>query len=84
MFHRVQQYELINVDGRWYRPRAYADPQPVGVWDGWLVFFPLNGGAAIAPPDPETNQRAVRRSDTPCPAPTPAARSHTETLPICL
>ena len=41
MFHRVQQYELIAMDGRWFRPRVYGDRQPDGSWDGWLVFFPL-------------------------------------------
>jgi len=55
MFNRIYQYELIGVDGRSYRPRAYGDPQPNGTWDGWLVFFPLDGGSAIAP-DRETSQ----------------------------
>ena len=56
MFHRVQQYELIAMDGRWFRPRVYGDRQPDGSWDGWLVFFPLDGGPAIAS-DRETVQR---------------------------
>jgi hypothetical protein len=56
MFHRIQQYELIYAGGRWYRPRAYGDRQPDGTWDGWLVFFPINGSSAIAPPGPETKQ----------------------------
>ena len=30
-----------------------------GAWDGWLVFFPLGGGAAIAPPSPETTQTTL-------------------------
>jgi hypothetical protein len=59
MFHRIQEYGLIDVDGRWYRPRAYGDPQPDGMWDGWVVFFPLGGGTAIAPPSPETRQSTV-------------------------
>ena len=57
MFHRIQQYPLIDANGRWYRPRAYGDPQPDGTWEGWLVFFPIAGGTAIAPPAPETTQR---------------------------
>ena len=56
MFHRIQQYELIDVDGRWYRPRAYGDPQRDGRWNGWVIFFPLGRGIAIAPPSPETTQ----------------------------
>jgi hypothetical protein len=56
MFHRIEEYELIDVGGRWYRPRAYGDPQPDGMWDGWLIFFPLGHGIAIAPPGPETTQ----------------------------
>jgi len=56
MFQRVHQYELLEVDGRWYRPRAYGDPQPDGTWNGWIIFFPLVGGGAIAPPHAETMQ----------------------------
>jgi hypothetical protein len=56
MFQRIQQYELLEDGGQWYRPRAYGDPQPDGRWRGWLVFFPLLGGGAIAPPHPETTQ----------------------------
>ena len=35
-------------DGRWFRPRAYGEPRADGLWDGWLVFFPLDGGLALA------------------------------------
>ncbi len=59
MFERIQQYELIEAAGSYYRPRAYGDPQPDGTWDGWLVFFPLRGGTAVAPPDPETTQSTL-------------------------
>ena len=55
MFHRIQQYPLMSAEGRVYRPRAYGDPRPEGMWDGWLVFFPADGGAAIAS-DRETTQ----------------------------
>jgi hypothetical protein len=58
MFHRIQQYELVYSDGRWYRPRAYGDRQPDGTWDGWLIFFPIDGSLAIAPPGPETTRSA--------------------------
>ena len=57
MFHRIQQYPLIDANGRWYRPRAYGDVQPDATWDGWVVFFPLDDTTAIAPPGPETTQR---------------------------
>ena len=56
MFQRIRHYALVEVGGRWYRPRAYGDPQPDGRWRGWLIFFPLIGGGAIAPPHPETTQ----------------------------
>ena len=59
MFQRIQQYGLMDVDGVWYRPRAYGDPQANGMWEGWLVFFPLGGGSAIAPPGPETTQATL-------------------------
>jgi hypothetical protein len=55
MFHQICQYNLIDVNGRLYRPRAYGDPQVNGSWDGWLVFFPLGGGSAVAS-DRETTQ----------------------------
>jgi hypothetical protein len=56
MFHRIQQYPLVKAGGQWYRPRAYGDPQSDGRWQGWLIFFPLDGGEAIAPPEAETKQ----------------------------
>ena len=59
MFQRMQQYERINAGGIWYRPRAYGDPQPDGTWDGWVIFFPLGGGTAVAPPSPETRQSTM-------------------------
>jgi hypothetical protein len=64
MFHRIQQYGLVEAGGRWYRPRAYADPQPDGTWDGWVVFFPLPGRSAIAPPAPETTQSSLAALST--------------------
>jgi hypothetical protein len=48
MFQRIRQYNLINASGRIYRPRAYADARADGTLDGWLVFFPVGGGQAIA------------------------------------
>jgi hypothetical protein len=48
MFQRISQYPLREIDGRWYRPRAYGTRQPDGMWGGWLLFFPVAGGAAIS------------------------------------
>ena len=48
MFQRIRQYELIQRGSHWYRPRSYSNPQPDGTWEGWLVFFPLSGGPAVA------------------------------------
>ena len=56
MFHRVQEFELIYVGGQVFRPRVYGDPQADGSWAGWLIFFPVPVGAAIAPPAAETSQ----------------------------
>ena len=55
MFQRIRQYDLIQHADRWYRPRAYAQAQNDGTWEGWLVFFPLGGRPAIAT-DRETTQ----------------------------
>ncbi len=43
-----------------YVARAYADQQLGGLWEGWLAFFPLAGGAVLAT-DRETTQS--KRSD---------------------
>jgi hypothetical protein len=59
MFQRIHEYELIDAAGLWYRPRAYADLRLDGTWEGWLVFFPLAGGRAIAPAGPETTQSTL-------------------------
>jgi hypothetical protein len=58
MFKLIQQYELIEMGGLTYRPRAFGDQQPDGRWDGWLVFFPVSGGRAIAS-DRETTQATL-------------------------
>ena len=58
MFHRIQQYPLIYDGARAYRPRVYGAPQPDGTWGGWIVFFPLAGGPAVAT-DHETTQSTL-------------------------
>ena len=58
MFHRIQQYPLVDHGGRRYRPRVYGEPQPDGSWGGWIVFFPLDGSPAVAT-DRETTQSTI-------------------------
>jgi hypothetical protein len=58
MFHRIREYPLVKGDGCAYRPMAYGDPQPDGKWNGWLVFFPMDSGTAVAS-DLETTQSDV-------------------------
>ena len=58
MFHRIQQYPLVDYGGRPYRPRVYGEPQPDGSWGGWIVFFPLDGSPAVAT-DRETTQSTI-------------------------
>ena len=48
MFQRIRQWDLVTSNGRVYRPPAYADPQADGRWGGWLVFFPVGDGEAVA------------------------------------
>lgn len=48
MFQRIRQYHLIDAGGRLYRPRVYGEQRTDGMWEGWLVFFPVVGGEAIA------------------------------------
>jgi hypothetical protein len=55
MFRRIRNYPSMVTTGRSYRPRAYGAQQLDGAWGGWLVFFPLGGGLAIAS-DRETTQ----------------------------
>jgi hypothetical protein len=57
MFQRIHQYELIQRGDQWYRPRSYSNPRPDGTWEGWLVFFPLSGGPAVA-----TNRETTQAS----------------------
>src|SRR4029453_17330719 len=56
MFQRIRQYELIGRGDHWYRPRAYAEYQPDGTWEGTVVFFPLAGAASAIATDRETTQ----------------------------
>jgi hypothetical protein len=59
MFQLVHQYDLVTSrSGKRYRPRAFAELQLNGIWSGWLVFFPLGPGAAVAT-DLETTQTSM-------------------------
>jgi hypothetical protein len=56
MFQLVQQYgTVVDRAGGVYQARAYGEPQADGWWGGWLVFFPLGAGTAVAT-DRETTQ----------------------------
>jgi hypothetical protein len=48
--HFVQQYAATLVDpyGRRYVARVYGTCRPENLWDGCFVFFPLDGGRAVA------------------------------------
>jgi len=56
----VQQYSGILVDpcGRRYVARVYSACRPDDLWDGWFVFFPLDGGRTLAT-DRETTQSTL-------------------------
>ncbi len=56
----VQQYSGILVDpcGRRYVARVYSACRPDDLWDGWFVFFPLDGGRTRAT-DRETTQSTL-------------------------
>jgi hypothetical protein len=58
--HFVQQYSATLVDpyGRRYVARVYGACRPDDLWDGWFVFFPLDGGRAVAT-DRETTQGSL-------------------------
>jgi hypothetical protein len=58
--HFVQQYSATLVDpyGRRYVARVYGAYRPDDLWDGWFVFFPLDGGRAVAT-DRETTQGSL-------------------------
>jgi hypothetical protein len=59
MFHLVQNYgTVLDTAGGAYQARAYGEPQADGSWYGWLVFFPLGPGPAIAT-DRETTQPSL-------------------------
>jgi hypothetical protein len=68
MFHLVRQYgTVVDSAGGVYQARAYGEPRADGMWDGWLVFFPIGAGTVVAT-DQETAQSSfanlVRWSST--------------------
>ena len=56
----VEQYSATLVDpyGRRYVARVYGACRPDDRWEGWFVFFPLDGGRAVAT-DRETTQGSL-------------------------
>ena len=48
--------QIARPDGTRYVARAYTDQETIGtLWEAWLVFFPMDGGTAVAT-DRETTQ----------------------------
>jgi hypothetical protein len=60
VIHCVQQYSAALVDayGWRYVARVYGAWRPDDRWDGWFVFFPLDGGRVMAT-DRETTQGSL-------------------------
>jgi hypothetical protein len=50
--------ELIAAGGRTYRARVYGAVRPDSRWGGWILFFPVGGGRAIAT-ERETTQSSL-------------------------
>jgi hypothetical protein len=50
--------EPVTAGGITYRARVYSGAQPDGMWGGWIVFFPVDGGRVIAT-DRETTQSSL-------------------------
>ncbi len=49
MFQLVRKYvPVADAAGAVYQPRAYGELHADGTWDGWLVFFPIPAGVAVA------------------------------------
>lgn len=48
---------LGDAEGRRYSARLYGIAQGEGIWDGWLVFFPVEGGP-LRRTDVEVEQRS--------------------------
>ncbi|HEV8310913.1 MAG TPA: hypothetical protein VGW35_24900 [Methylomirabilota bacterium] len=57
MIEFIHHYSSVieSANGKRYVARVYADQQPAGLWEAWFVFFPLDGGGAVAS-DRETTQ----------------------------
>lgn len=46
---------VVDQERRRYRAQACGAPMPDGLWEGWIEFVPLDGGAAVRSPR-ETTQ----------------------------
>jgi hypothetical protein len=46
---------VVDQERRKYRAQACGAPMPDGLWEGWIEFVPLDGGAAVRSPR-ETTQ----------------------------
>lgn len=49
MLEFLRQYRrLVTVNGgAEYAARAYASQSPLGTWEAWFAFFPVNGGPIV-------------------------------------
>ena len=51
MFQRITEFAVLSSGmGQSYQPRVYGRLRPDGMWEGFLVFFPLGGGSVISTP----------------------------------
>jgi hypothetical protein len=56
MFQKIAEFEpMASSDVQLYVPRVYGDRAVDGVWEAWVVFFPVLGGSVISTPR-ETTQ----------------------------
>jgi hypothetical protein len=52
---RIAEFDVLaSATGALYRPRVYGDPTTTR-WDGYVVFFPIAGGAVISTPRETTH-----------------------------
>ncbi|HJZ84133.1 MAG TPA: hypothetical protein VKN99_03140 [Polyangia bacterium] len=55
-FIRPYPFLVADGEGRRYACRAYGQPRPDDLWEGWFVFFPVDNGRRALATDRETTQ----------------------------
>jgi hypothetical protein len=53
------QHPVMAPDGTLYEARACGGPMPVGMWQGWIEFVPLDGGEPVRSPRETTQPNRV-------------------------